>query len=153
MKADWIYPYSSQDELCKVFANEIADGFRDLLEYWEAIAVDDREKLDIGNIRMGKEPHIVWENAYEKIVTIMTDEKDKTYNKRIFWFIKSSRFLSITWCSGFYDHLLSGTATNISSEGESMRSMISQNTEYIIDRKKFTIVRRVHPEPIKDRFF
>lgn len=148
MKENKVYSYKSQDALCKAFADEVEENFRNQLEMWEAMAVDGATEIEMSRRRQSKEPKIVWENTYEKLATILTDDRDKTYSKRIWRIFRSRRYVSITWCSGFYDHLLYGTANR---DGESLQGMVAINVEYIIDRKNFTVVKKIYQDRIKPR--
>ena len=148
MKENIVHSYEDSQLLSYAFATEIAEEFRAQLEYWEAIAVDESVKLLLNNRRLSHECQIVWSNTYGKIYAIMNDKRSSLYAKKLFWFVKNKNVISITWLSGFFDDLLKGSL-NADLDDLGISNMVGMNVEYLINKRKLTIVKKVYPRIIK----
>lgn len=146
MSRDVVY-YSNQEDLIRAFAGEVVENFNRCLEFWTATSVNGEIDRDILRRNLYNQTKTIWENAFYEMATILTDDTDKKYAKKLFGPFKSKRFVSITWNSGFYDHLLKG-APGIEGTDESIRDMAVTNVEYILDRKKFALEKRHYPDGI-----
>ena len=145
MKKGRIIRYSNQEDLIRAFAGEVVGNFNRCLELWMADSVDGETEKDILKRKLYKQSKVIWENVFDELAKILTDDTDKRYAKKLFGPFKSKRYVVITWDCGFYDHLLKG-APEIEGKDESIRDLTVTNVEYILDREKFTLEWRYLPE-------
>lgn len=144
MRENMVYQFNSQKKMIEFFSEEMAQYYRTVLELWEALSTDEDVKLKLERRRNSLEPLIIRDSVAERIATILNNPPDREYSKKIIFGIRSKKYISIKCDSDFYNHIAIYMAPDEEINVD-FKVMAPKNVEYIIDRTKNTVIKKVYP--------
>lgn len=140
MNGEIIFSGSTLEEVAKAFAEIVSRNYISHLDYWQATAMDDRQEYEQWEQKKEREPEILRENAFNKILKIMQKpELNRMFFKK-YRFFRSKNVIAITKFSGFYKDLL---------PGNDIEHAFAVNVEYLIDIENLNIREEIYPQRIK----
>ena len=135
---DVIYDWKTEEDVSRFFAEIVSDVYLKQLNIAQISAIDDRDEYMYWENRMLSEIPLVEESAYFKMCDILENtEKNKKYYQERRGIIFKRKVVSIVAHGGFYDDLLSDV---------SVQNFMPVNVEYVIDLKRRTLSKIVHPQ-------
>lgn len=123
---------TSLEDVAEEFSKMVKEEYINHLEFLRDNSITDRSEPDYWEKRLKKEPEIVYERVYSRILMVMqkTDQYKELFKKRFPW---SRPIVRITRVSSFFEGIFPGP-----------QKPIPRNVEWLIDTKKMSITKKVH---------